>query len=217
MSSRLLAASAAAVVLVCLPLELPRADDKNDGHFEFTMGFVTGEQKHSGTHFKRETDSRLHLDEPFLHAPFNQVHVHGLRYELRLVSHHVRMTAGFDVPFTSYQTADATNSYEIDDRLVEVVAEELRPYDLHFGIGGEYWIGPVAAYADLLGGVHWTYATFLVDGEHLDYSATSFNFWARVGLRFHVKDWLFLAAAGEIGLVGDLRWAAELSVGFAIM
>jgi hypothetical protein len=216
MFSKRFLGSIAAAILVCLP-SAGMAEDYDGNHFEFTMGFITGEQDYTGTHFQRDGDSTLTLADPFLEKPFNQVNVHGLRYEIRLVASYVRMTMGMDFPFTAYRLADATGSYQVEGRTIEVITDDLSPIDLHFGIGGEFWMGPLAAYADLIGGVHWTDASFLVDGENLDYSALTFNFWARAGLRVHVKDWLFLAAAGEIGIVGDLKWMAELSVGFAIM
>ncbi len=216
MFSKRFLGSLAATILVCFP-GAGMAGDYDGNHFEITMGFITGEQDYTGTHFQRKGNTALTLAAPFLEKPFNRVSLHGLRYEACLVANYVRMTMGVDIPFTSYRLSDATGTYEIDGRAVEVITDDLSPFDLHFGIGGEFWMGPVAAYADLIGGVHWTDASFLVEGENLDYSALTFNFWARAGLRVHVKDWLFLAVAGEIGIVGDMKWMAELSVEFAIM
>ncbi len=39
----------------------------------------------------------------------------------------------------------------------------------------------------------------------------------RAGVRLHVRKWFFAAIAGEIGVVGPMVWAADLSVGFAVM
>jgi hypothetical protein len=99
----------------------------------------------------------------------------------------------------------------------KISVQSIDPIDLRFGIGAEYPIGPVVPFVDVMGGVHWVNTTLSVDEHQVDYSASSFALSARAGARLHVRRWFFAQLAGEVGLLGDVRWGAELSVGFAFM
>jgi len=59
--------------------------------------------------------------------------------------------------------------------------------------------------------------TAAVTASKVSYGSFGFGFSGRAGVRLHVRKWFFAAAAGEIGIIGDVRWGAELSVGFALM
>lgn len=189
-----------------------------DEKVEMTMGFIGGERSYEGMAF--ETDASVPgagaLVEPFDGAPFDRVGVLGLRYDVRLVVSHVRMTAGVDFPFATYRASDATGTYRVLDQDARVTVQSLRPYELRFGIGGEGRVGPVALFGDLLGGVHWVNATLSIEGQSADYSAVAFAFSLRAGARFYVRDWFFISAAGDLGLVGPVLWNAELSLGFSL-
>jgi hypothetical protein len=201
--------------------------DKEEGisdwdHFEFSMGFLGGGRHYEHTNFEYEEGGgdiagARTLAQPFLAKPFDNLYVAGLRYDVRLVVSYVRMTAGVDVPFPIYNRSTAIGMYDVGGVSRAVAVQGITPVDLRFGIGGEYPIGPVAPFVDLLGGVHWTHVELTLDDTPVDYAATSFGLSLRAGARVHVRKWFFAAAAGEVGLVGDVRWGAELSVGFAAM
>lgn len=182
---------------------------------EFTMGFIAGERRYALSNFIPEAGAavRAPLNEPFRTAPFDGVPVLGLRYELRLVVSYLRLTAGLDLPFPAYSSEPRT--YTIGGTDHEVRVQSVNPYEMHFGIGGELPIGPVAPFLDVLGGVHWVRATVLVDGARADLLATSFAFSLRAGVRLQVRRWFFASLAGEAGLYGDVVWGTDLSVGFS--
>jgi hypothetical protein len=198
----------------------PAEGNKSD-HLEATMGFVAGERSYGATTFDFSGGSAAGLGggalvKPFERPPFTRVTALGLRYDLRLVVSHVRMTVGFDKPFTTYRAADATGTYTVGGKPRTITVQSLSPDELRFGLGGELPIGPVSPFVDVIGGVHWVTTNLVVDGEKATFRASGFAFSARGGLRLHVRSWFFAQAAGEVGIVGDLRWNAELSVGFAL-
>ncbi|MFO0728159.1 MAG: hypothetical protein U1E65_30540 [Myxococcota bacterium] len=190
-------------------------------HLELSMGFLSGGRTYLKTPFNRSGDpsSTLPADlyAPFQHAPFDNVFANGLRYDARLVVSYMRLTIGLDIPFASYAPSDANTHYLIGGVDRRVSLDALGFKDLRFGIGGEYPIGAIAPFVDVLGAVHWVNARVAIDGEVTNFDATSFGFSVRAGARVHVRKWFFAAASGEVGIVGDVRWAAELSVGFALL
>jgi hypothetical protein len=97
-----------------------------------------------------------------------------------------------------------------------VTLQALSPKELRFGIGGEIPLGVVVPFVDVIGGIHWVDAEFVVDGAKASYSALGFAFSTRAGAKLFVRKWFFAQAAGEVGMVGDLRWNVELSVGAAL-
>jgi hypothetical protein len=190
-------------------------------HFEFTMGFLGGQRSYSGTSFKFEEGTAegiggAGLVAPFVKAPFDRATVLGLRYDLRLVMSYIRMTVGFDLPFTTYKASDSTAVYDVAGQQRTVTVQSLSAKELRFGIGGEYPYKSVAFYADLVGGVHWVNTELAVDGFSAEYGAVTFAFSGRAGVRAYVKKWFFATASGEIGIIGDIRFNAELSVGFSL-
>lgn len=191
-----------------------RAAEDGD-HVAFSMGFLGATRDYRSMPFDVKDGSGARLlgvdpREPFHQAPFDRLPVYGLRYDTRLVVNMVRMTAGFDFPFASATATRA--SVGGVDRAVTLAS--LRPYELRFGIGLEAPTQKIVPFVDLLGGVHWTTATLLVDGEPVNYASTSFAYSVRAGVRVDLRKSFFLAAAGELGLGGDIRWGGELVVGF---
>lgn len=190
-------------------------------HGEFTMGFLAGGRRYDDAtfaydHGAGDVEGAGGLVAPFEGAPFDGVLAFGLRYDVRLVVSYVRMTAGVDFPFPSFAARDTVARYDVAGVEREVVVQELRPYVLRFGIGGEVTFGPVTPFVDLLGSVHWTGAALSIDGEQALFRTSAFGFAIRAGLRVHLRDWFFISVSGDAGLVGDVVWGAELSVGFAV-
>lgn len=205
--------------------EAPRPIDERDeapwDHLELSMGFLSGGRSYLKTPFTRagapSPTLSPELYAPFQHAPFDNVLANGLRYDVRLVVSYVRLTVGLDLPFASYSPTEANSRQIINGVERQVTLDSLGFRDLRFGIGGEVPIGPIAPFVDVMGAVHWVNARVAVDGQATDFDANSFGFSIRAGARVHVRKWFFATASGEVGLVGDVRWAAELSVGFAIL
>jgi hypothetical protein len=203
-------------------------DDEEDSeafakgdHFEFTMGFLAGQRSYSDTSFKFEEGTAEGIGggglvAPFVKPPFDKTTVLGLRYDVRVVMSHIRMTVGFDVPFTTYKVSDSTGVYDVSGTMRQVTVQSLSAKELRFGIGGEYPFKKVAIFADLIGGVHWVDTELAIDGFKANYGSTGFAFSGRAGLRGYVRKWFFASASGEIGIIGDLTWNAEIAVGFSI-
>jgi hypothetical protein len=184
-------------------------------HVAFSMGFLGATRDYRSTPFVVRDGEGARLlgadpRAPFRLAPFDRLPVVGLRYDTRLVVSGVRMTAGFDFPFASAAATRATLGGE--DRSVTLAS--LRPYELRFGIGYEAPTKKLVPFIDLLGGVHWTTAALLIDGESVNYASTAFAYSVRAGVRVDLRKAFFMSAAGELGLGGDVRWGGELVVGF---
>lgn len=205
--------------------EPPPPLDPNDvagwDHLELSMGFSAGQRSWAGQSFAFEGGGAGSIDgagalvDPFAREPFDAVAVYGLTYDARLVVSYVRMTVGIGIPFPSYRAE--TTTVTLDGAPRDLTVQSLSAFELRFGIGGEYAIGALAPFVDLLGSIHWIDSTLTVDGQQARYAARAFAFSARAGLRLHVRRWFFAAASGEVGLVGDVRWGADLSVGFAFL
>ena len=188
-------------------------------HFEISMGFLAGQRSYTSTPFSMTsgaTEGASSLVAPFQASPYDRVSAFGLRWDARLVVSYVRMTVGYDQPFMSLRLGDGEGSYSVGGVTRDVQVRGLRSHDLRFGIGGEYPVGPVAPFVDLVGTVRWIDTTLAIDGVSHDYAATTFGFAARGGVRLHVRKWFFASVSGEVGLMGDERWGAELAVGFSI-
>jgi len=195
-------------------------DDEDLDHFEFTMGFIAGARRYGEESFAHESggeglDGVGALVEPFESAPYDNLMVYGLRYDLRLVVSHVRMTVGVDFPFSSFRPAETRDTYRMGGIDREILVQKIRPYELRFGIGGEYTFGRLTPYVDLIGEVDWVDTELSVDGEAVRYDANSFGFSLRAGVRLYLREWFFVTAAGDVGIVGDRFWGAELSLGFS--
>ena len=190
-------------------------------HVELSMGFLAGQRRYTQTPWTLNQSGALPgtsaLVDPLKRAPYDNVSLFGVRYDARLVVSYVRMTVGFDLPFAATGLGDGEGRYTIGGVDRDVSVRSLHAHDLRFGIGGEYPIGPVAPFVDLMGAIHWTDTTLAIDGAPHEYDATAFAFSVRAGARLHVRKWFFATASGELGLVGDVRWCTELSVGFAFM
>lgn len=210
------------------PIEEEEDDDppKKQGfaegdHFEFSMGFLAGQRSYKDTSFQFEGGAAEGIGggglvAPFVQPPFDKATVLGLRYDLRLVMSYIRMTVGFDLPFSTYKASDSTGTYDVAGVQRKVTVQSLSTKELRFGIGGEYPYKSIAVYADLIGGVHWVDTELAIDGYKAEYGAASFAFSGRAGVRAHVRKWFFVTASGEAGFIGDIVWNAELSVGFSV-
>ena len=186
------------------------ADPGTDAdHFEATMGFLATAQDHRATGFAN--DGGPALAQTFAGAPYDRALGLGLRYDTRAVISRVRMTAGFDLPFTSF---DGTAPVRVDDHAV--TPRSMWSWGLRFGLGGEYSFGAVTPFIDLQGSVLGVSTTVNVDGRAAEYDALRFAFSARGGVRIPLRRWFFVTASGEVGIVGPTLWSADVGVGFRI-
>ncbi|HMU39780.1 MAG TPA: hypothetical protein PKE31_12300 [Pseudomonadota bacterium] len=197
------------------PPPAPERPNIARSYFQLTMGFMAGGRSYSDSSFESQNGVAANLTEPFVHAPFVSETVMGLRYDLRVVYSYIRGTIGVDFPFSTFRGRDATGTYSLNGQTVNVAVQSLRPYELRFGIGGEYPVWAFAPFVDIIGYAYWANVGAAVNDEKADFQARGFGFSARGGLRAHVKPWFFVQAAGEAGLYGPVRWNAELSIGFS--
>lgn len=189
--------------------------DDNGNHTEFTFGFLGGQRDYTASNFAySEGAGNQGLAEPFERAPFNALSVVGLRWEGRVVLNYVRMTVGYDMPFSNFSASAAKHTYQVNGETVEVMPQSVSPRELRFGLGGEYPLSWGTPYADLMGAMSWSDAELSANGKKVVYSARSFSFAARAGVRFYVRSFFFLTTSAEVGFFGNLRWNAELSAGF---
>ena len=212
--------SACSWVIAALTLALlsPSAGAEDTGdHFEFTFGFMGGQRDYSDASFAYEAgDGSQSLVAPFENAPFDELTVLGLRWELRGVLSFVRMTMAFDLPFSSFRAEDTRADFDVDGVSQEVIVQAIKPYDLRFGLGGEYSFGALAPYVDLMGGLNWTNASLTAGGQSVSYASQMFNLSVRGGLRVYLRDFFFITVSGEAGFLGNITWNTELSAGFSI-
>ncbi len=206
LSRHLLAAPLA--LSLSLVASVAHADPASDDHFEATMGFLAMGLDHTASGFIADGHN-IALADAFRAAPYNGVTGYGLRYDVRLVLSHVRMTAGLDLPFTSLGNRE---TQRVDEH--EVTPRELHAWAVRFGLGAEYRIGAVTPFVDLIGSLMHASTTLTVDGTARDYTADRFGFTARGGLRLDLRRYFFVMASGEYGLVGAARWGADVSAGF---
>jgi hypothetical protein len=204
------------------PLNHARPGRPRD-HVEVTMGFLGGQRSYDGLAFSLDSGSpagnipgATRLTKPFTVAPYDTVNMVGLRYEARVHIAYARMTAGFDLPFAIYRQSSAGGVYDVGGTPRNVSIDTLSAKECHFGLGLEVPFGPFVPFVDLLGGVHWVSTDLYLDGTHGSYSATGYSFTVRGGARVYMNKWFFAQVAGEGGIIGDLRWNAELSVGAAL-
>lgn len=188
----------------------------SDHYVELTMGFIGGGRHYSDATFASQDGVAPNLTEPFNRSPFSGVNAFGLRYDLRVIVSYVRMTVGVDIPFPSYRVQDTQAAYLVDGMMHNVSVQSLHPYEMRFGIGGEYPIWVFAPFVDLLGTAYWANASLAVDNTKADSQAQGFGFSLRGGCRVHLKSWFFTQVSADVGLYGPVAWNAELSIGFAI-
>lgn len=193
-----------------------KAKDETEGdHWEFTFGFLAGQRDYSDTNFAYgEGEGSQGLAEPFERAPFNALDVVGLRWEVRAVLNHVRMTVGYDLPFSNFSAHATKGIYEVNGKKIEVIPQSVNPHELRFGLGAEQQLGPVTPFVDLMGAMTWSDTDMSADGKSVVYRTNSFAYTVRGGLRYYLREFFFLTACGEYGFFGNVRWNAELSAGF---
>lgn len=197
------------------PKPEPERETISRSYVQMSMGFLAGGRRYSDSLFESTNGVAPNLSEPFVNAPFDSETVLGLRYELHAVFSYVRGTIGVDFPFSAFRARDATGVYSLDGKNVNVAIQSMRPYELRFGIGGEYPVWVFAPFLDLIGYAYWTNLGVAVDDAKAEYQAKGFGFSAHGGVRIHAKPWFFLQVAADAGLYGPVRWNAELSIGFS--
>jgi hypothetical protein len=203
-----------AMLLCAAPEETPAPpeDDTYTGkrHFEITMGFTGGvrDETRTGFGFTGGTSPAQALTAPFSLAPYDRTVVYGLAWDVRYVTQHVRFTVGLQKPFASFRMTDAVTG--------EVGTRSLSLWDIRFGLGTEYAFKHVTPYVDVIGDVQKVDAALTVGTETANYSAWTFGFVVRAGVRVHMGEALFLAPAGEIGLGGPVRWGVGLQAGWVL-
>jgi len=199
------------------PEELPSYD-----HIEFTMGFIGGYKNYSNVPFSYEKGGgqipgHASLTKPFQQAPYNGVPVMGLRWEGRVVFSYIRMTIGLDLPFTHFTPRSTLKEYTIQGKERKVTVQSIAPFELRFGLGGEYSIDKkFTPFIDLIGAVQWIQTSLTIDGEQVSYNTRSFGFSVRGGLRIRLRKWFFTSLSGQVGILGTSVWGAELSMGFRL-
>jgi hypothetical protein len=192
-----------------LPAAALASPDTGD-HFEATMGFLVTQENHQRTGFT-SAGNAAPLVDTFRRAPYDGTLGLGLRYDLRLTLSHVRMTAGFDLPFSSLGDSAPQR---VDGHVV--APRSLQSWGLRFGLGAEYPVGAFTPFADLQGSLLQTSTTLTVDGRNEDYRATRFGFSVRGGVQVRLRRWFFVSVAGEYGIVGATQWGADVGVGFRV-
>jgi hypothetical protein len=187
------------------------------------MGFIGGQRAYDALAFSLDSASPANqivgaskLTKPFTVAPYDRVNMVGLRYEARVHIAYARMTAGFDLPFSVYNQTGTSGVYDIGGMTRTVTVQSLSAKEAHFGLGVEVPIGRFVPFVDVLGGVHWVNTDLTIDGASASYASTTFALTLRGGARVYMRRWFFAQVAGEAGLLGDLKWNAELSVGAAL-
>ncbi len=193
----------------------PERETISRSYVHMSMGFLAGGRRYADSLFESTNGVAPNLSEQFVRAPFESETVLGLRYELHAVFSYVRGTIGVDFPFSTFSAREATGVYSLDGKNVNVAIQSMRPYELRFGIGGEYPVWVFAPFLDLIGYAYWTNLGVAVDDAKAEYQAKGFGFSAHGGVRIHAKPWFFLQVAGDAGLYGPVRWNAELSIGFS--
>jgi hypothetical protein len=185
-------------------------------YVEMTMGFIAGGRRYGDSTFESQNSVAPSLVEPFGRYPYDGINAFGLRYDLRATVTYIRMTIGVDIPFPSFRTADTQARFLVDGMQRAVSVQSLRPYELRFGIGGEYPVWMFAPFVDLIGAAYWANTALAVDDLKAEYRAQGFGFSLRGGCRFHMKQWFFAQVSAEAGVYGPITWNTELSLGFAI-
>ena len=197
----------------------PTPTQEPTSHFELSMGFMGGDRDYRGAGFSYTggaggvVGGGKSLVEPLERSPFAGARVYGPAWELRQVFDRVRFTVGLQKPFTSFRLSEST-SVTADGQ--QVGARSLSSWELRFGLGYEYQLGPVTPFVDLMGQIDWLSAELTVDQQPATYRATSFALSARGGLRIQVSKLVFVAPSAELGLTGDARWTAQLMVGLKL-
>ena len=114
----------------------------------------------------------------------------GLRYELRglfLCSRHHRCGLSvFDV-----SRAGCDRRLLARRKNVNVAIQSMRPYELRFGIGGEYPVWVFAPFLDLIGYAYWTNLGVAVDDAKPNTKQKAFGFSARRCSGFTPSPWFF--------------------------
>lgn len=188
---------------------------------ELTFGFMGGLRDESSTGFvvtgeTAGTPGAASLVGPFVNAPLTRAIVSGPAWEARWVHHHVRMTVGLQKPFALLPLADGAGQYDVDGTSRSVSLRTLQLWDVRLGLGAELTVQRVTPFVDLLGDVRWVGADVAVDGLSASYRAWSFGYSVRAGLKVRLSEAMFVAASGEVGLLGASRYGGQLVIGFAL-
>lgn len=189
-------------------------------HIELVFGFMGGQRDQSWSGFVVGADTAgtpgaASLVGPFTAAPISNAIVSGPTWEVREVHRHVRMTVGLQKPFALFRASEGAGAYDVDGVSRSVTVRTLQLWDVRLGLGGEYAFRRVTPFVDLLGDLRWANAELTVDGLPASYKAWSFAYSVRAGARVQLSDAMFLAASGEVSVMGAPRFGGQLVLGFA--
>ena len=183
------------------------------------MGFAGGERDYrtAGFSFASGADNAptfgKSLVSTFEQFPFARVRLIGPAWELRQVVDHVRFTVGLQKPFASFLLSDAQSTAAGGS---SVITRSLSVWELRFGLGTEYRFGPVTPFIDLSGQLEWLGAELTVNDGQVSYKAQTFSLMVRAGARIQLSPLVFIAPSAEIGVLGNVRWGAQLMVGVTL-
>lgn len=197
------------------------SDEPPDDATELTFGFMGGLRNESTTGFvvtneTASTPGAAALVGPFAAAPLTNAVVSGPAWEARWVHRHVRMTVGVQKPFALLPLAESAGTWDVDGVTRSVSLRTLQLWDVRLGLGAELSLRRVTPFVDLLGDMRWVGADVAVDGLAASYRAWTFDYSVRAGLKVRLSDAMFVAASGEVGLLGASRFGGQLVLGFAL-
>ncbi|MBL8919612.1 MAG: hypothetical protein JNJ54_12165 [Myxococcaceae bacterium] len=193
--------------------------------YELTMGFMGGVVDPSSMPLVFQSGEAAGVaGATGLGAPFGGPNQRALitagpAWEARAIQSHVRFTLGLQKPFAQFRqgaldgSVEATGSPLVGAPL-QVSPRSLSLWVIRFGLGGEYTLGRVTPFADVLGDVQLATAEVSVDGLPGTYKSSGFGFSVRAGARVRIDRYLSVGLAGEYGLVGAPRYGATLLVGW---
>lgn len=188
--------------------------------FELSVGFMGGGRDYRESGFVYaggpggDVPFGQALIEPLQRFPFVNARLFGPSWEVREVTSGVRFSVGLQKPFASFNTSAGTATSQVGGVDLEVSSRALSMWELRFGLGYEYTFAKrFTPFVDLIGQLDWVSAELTIGGAQARYQAQSFAFSAKAGVRVLVSKWVFIAPSAEIGLVGDVRWGAQLVAG----
>lgn len=184
--------------------------------WQVDMGFLGGRRQYTGAGFTPGSGApagAAGLVAPFGAAPYTGVTVLGVGYDLRLVVSHVRMTLGFDLPFSRFDPAASAGTYTVNGKQTPVVPQALHGLAVRVGLGGEVPEGRFVPYADLEGTVAWTRTDLALGTRPARFYAFDFGLSVDAGIRCYLGPHMFVVASGAAGIFSDQVWTARVGVG----
>ncbi len=183
----------------------------SSSRFEVSFGFLAGERSLPSGSFAAQ-DLAGAITVPYGALDSDSVRAYGPRIEWRSVHNHVRTSLGLQWPHPAFGSGQLT-LLPIGGDAVPVVTRSISVFELRLGIGAEAKIWKLRPFVDLVGDMQWVSATLATSGNEASYSARRFGYGVTGGLSIPLGEGMFLAAAGEAGLTGAMRWGAQLMIG----